>query len=202
MSTILHKRKGIIFLLVALLVVTMGGFTAAYAENTTATVEFEADPGINKLELTSAPSINFGSHTLPVAPATFSAVSIDSPLKVTDTRGVPLGWNVTAQLSAFATTGGTPVSDSMPGANIDLLSGAVAKSGSGLSANPPTVEQAINIVANGSASKIVSAGVDTSFGVWDTTWTNSNVILNLPNIPAVGSNEATITWTVNSGPGI
>lgn len=197
MKSKLTERKYLLFLLVIVLVIGLGGISTVTAETSKATVIFTQTED-NKLELTTVPSIDFGTNNLPTGEMSYNATSISGPLKITDTTGDYTGWEVTGSLSNFAA--GT-VNNSMPGASIKLVSGSAAKDGGGTGANPPSVGSNIELVSGGSDDvSIASADPGEGTGVWNVTWTTSNVTLEVPNIPTKGTNEATITWQITAGP--
>lgn len=183
------------FILVTAIVLGMATSVFASTKETTASVEFSENPEVNKLELVTAPAFDFGDNELPSGGETITATAISNDLQISDTRGTFEGWLVTAKLSNFSTS---EISDSMPGAYINLTDGEISRVGNGTSASP-TLEDSISLISGAEDSTpIISAAANAGIGTWAINWINDNASLTVLDTPAKGINTATINWIVTA----
>lgn len=195
MKTKTNKIAAITFILTAVLLLGMTTSVFASTENTTANVEFSQNPEVNKLEIVTAPGIDFGSRVLPSGGETITADAINGNLRISDTRGTFEGWLVTAKLSNFSTQ---DVSNSMPGAYITLNNGEATKIGTG-SSESPLIEDSITLISGAEDTvSIANANKNGGIGTWAINWLAENVELTMLDTPAKGANTATINWTLTS----
>ena len=179
----------------------MFGFsTVTFAETdkqSTATIEFQADPDANKLELITALSIDFGIKDLPTGAATYTATTVSGILSVQDTRGLAeAGWETTAKMGYFNSGS---VTNTAVGATLTLSNGTLSTDG--VDANRPVLENSIALTAGSdSAVPVMSAEPTYGVGIWDVQWAPANVTLNLLETPVRGVNTAVIDWVIVSDP--
>ena len=188
------RKKGLA--LIGATSMLLGGVAslAAVADTNTSNAQIEFTAG--NLELVSVPSFDFGSHALPSATTTYTAVTVSDPLRVSDLRGSLDGWNVKAQLSGF-TVGVTPT---LSGASITLSSGSVTAVG-GTTGTAPTVGGTVNIPSGGAATLVTTAAAGAGGGVWDTSWTTANSSIQVfPGNVHSGVATATMDWSLEDTP--
>ena len=195
---IIRNKIAVTFVLVLALVMGMSTSVFAGTEGETeASVLFTQDPTYNKLELVTAPGFDFGSRTLPEGSETISSEAIDGVLKISDTRGKYDGWQVSAKLSNFSTD---TVSDSMPGAYINLLNGKAEKDGAGATKGPSVVNNITLVSGAEDVTPIADAEANAGIGAWNIKWEKENAALTVLDPPSYGANKATIKWTLLSAP--
>lgn len=192
----MKKKFTFMVVLCLLLVVSLMG-TVAFATSTTAKVAFtEGTPEFGDADLDGLHNMNidFGTHTLPIGPQTYTAVDHDHTLRVIDPRsaGTAGKWNVTVALSAFASA--DLVTPSAFNATITLATPTVT---TGLSA-PGTLT-----ITSGAAAQIaVTAAEGLSKANYDTTWARENIALSFDAAAAAAITKsdvytAELTWTLS-----
>lgn len=187
---------------IATAVLSTGAISASAAmdQPTKGDVTFTADS--DAIELTSAPNISFGSHTVTEnadentgAPFKLLGANSDKQVVVTDNRGVGTGWTLQASLSGpFHTLGGL----TLEGAKLSFNNMVYSSSLTGVTSissiiNSPTEigTTAVNImVASGTATDPDGMGVNTgSFSNTESTdptngTVNDSITLSIPEASA------------------
>lgn len=167
------------------------------------------------LSLDFVPNINFGSGIeISATNETYDAVDNSdgtSPfVQVTDLRGTAAGWNLTAEVSSFVTSGTDD--ETLLGAEIVLSGGDLVTNAAHSSQMPQITSASVVLPADGSSTplSIMNASPDTGMGSWALRWpdletpedgVNENIQLNVPGGSAAeGSHTASITWTLDDTP--
>lgn len=160
---------------------------------TTATVGLEDDADA-KIQLTKAPSFDFGSEKIGGDPMDLKINSVDDPITVVN-PGKNSGWNVTVKGSNFVGSDGTT---ELKGALL-TLNGVVSPADTGNQSVAPTTG---SVVVSDQDAPIFTAAANAGLGTWLNTYTAGDNSANL-HIPAgntAGSYTSTLTWTLADAP--
>lgn len=179
-----------VFLIAGL--VSTAGAADVLTGTSTATIEFTK----GDLVLVQASSFDFGDHAIDVNTSEYSVTAVDQPVIVEDSRGPNGAWQLTVQLDTF-----DGASDSLPGAEITLDSGA-ASTVSGGNGTSPSCLSSISVVAGGSAADVTNV-TGWGIGKWSFAWAANNANTKIEIDPAdatVGQHVADMNWVLNDAP--
>lgn len=146
-------------------------------------------------------NLNFGTHEVDVAEATYQAENALPYVQVSDRRGTAAGWNLTVQASNFTSAG----TDTLPGSYLTLSNGDARSRLTGITA--PVISNPIVVETAGAAVQVANAPAGSGMGSWLSVWegtegANDNVELTVPQAAAsVGTHTSTLTWTLADAPG-
>lgn len=178
-----------------MLVVGAAGFSLAAEagnQNTDATVTFDQ----GTLELKSAPAFAFGERSIVAGYTEYDSPTVSAPLQVSDARGNAEGWKVTAALSGFK----NGEEETLDGSTIVLSNPDVNAVGARVASGPNATGNII-LPSTGTIVPIETAIKGTGMGLWNTSWSGTNVKLTVPNGSAsTGSAKATINWILEDTP--
>lgn len=135
-------------------------------------------------------------HTLSSKPG--KAAQQTPFIQVTDNRGNPTGWNLTAKISSFTTTDG----DTLPGAKLTI--GSKNAKATAAFKNPngaPEVNQSIVLESASVDQNLMNATSGNGAGTWINLIDPDKTELFIPGGHAKAkAYTATITWSLASGP--
>lgn len=146
-------------------------------------------------------NIDFGIQEVSSNTEVYQALNEKPYVQVTDKTGSGDGWLLTAQATEFKNSDG---SKTLKGAELSFLNGQTGTTAANIS-TAPTVNQSV-IFTNQAAQEVMKAEVGAGKGTWTDNWSgtanaNENVLLKvLPGSADATSYQATITWTLTSGP--
>ncbi|MCL2558959.1 MAG: WxL domain-containing protein [Turicibacter sp.] len=134
----------------------------------------------------SAPSIDFGIHTITSGDRTYDGTP-SSPVTVTDNRGTEEGWSVTVRQS----TEFTQDTHTLAGSEIRIgnIAGAATTTGS-------------NLILSPSEATSIVAGADSGSGAGVNHFDLESIVLHIPAgvNTMVGAYQADLVWTVLTTP--
>ncbi|WP_334329766.1 WxL domain-containing protein [Companilactobacillus sp. HBUAS59699] len=159
-------------------------------DTTTAKVGLTSDE-TDKVTLTNAPNIDFGSQKIGTEPLTLHAANVDDNITVSN-PGLGAGWIVT--LSS------TPFTDGEKTLNNAELSFAPGTVKSEEDDNQSTAPTGAAITSNGADQTIFSALPNTGIGIWNNTYANEDITLDIPAGNLAGNYTSILTWTLTDGP--
>ena len=174
-----------------LLLVAALPFSADDTDTTESTITLQS----GGLVFSSVPCMDFGTQTISSSNMSFSpADTTPYTVVVSDLRGSPTGWNVTAQLGQF-----NGAANSLPAADISISGGTVT----GDDVSGVVAVSNITLSAGGTAQRVFYAPSGAGANQSTLTWPLANVKLNIPAGPGVttGTHTANIAWTLTDGPG-
>lgn len=160
---------------------------------TTAKVGLEDDPDAN-IQLTKAPTFDFGSQKIGGDPMDLKINTVDDPITVVN-PGKNTGWNVTVKGTKFVAPDGTT---ELKGALL-TLNGIVNPADEGNQSNAPTTS---SVDVSDQEAPIFTAAANAGLGTWLNTYTAGDNSGNL-HIPAgntAGNYTSTLTWTLTDAP--
>ncbi|MTV82803.1 WxL domain-containing protein [Secundilactobacillus folii] len=160
-----------------------------------ATINVIKSTQTGSLKLVSVPSFTF-SKALDSADTSLTDAAPSGQLDVDDETHTASGWNVTAQMSNFTDASKQTVSN---GWYMGLGMQAPQFTGDKQVGDSPSDSSATTLNAGGAAVTVQSAADGAGLGDWQTNFANAT--LSLGTLPAkVASYNATITWSLTSGP--
>ena len=188
----------LVFLLGALTILTPKSIYAAGDDTnkeTTATVTFEA----GTLSLVNVATFDFGEQEIAAASETYSAISVDPAIRVSDLRGNGSGWDLNVALSEFLHE---ESSKELSGAFLTLTGTSISGINGTLSNAPTsTSTESLVLASDGEQNSIFVAEADAGMGVWEinTELTDAELTV-LPGTARTGNYEADLTWTLQTTP--
>lgn len=196
-----------------------------YAENTElteATVEFTYGEGptlpvnpdnpeedlvdgnaiTGSLAIVSVSDFNFGSIRVAGKTAFYDIVTGRPNIQVVDLRGSGTGWSVSAVVSRFKDS---DEAFSLPGASIHVYDGR--PNSLALTSSSPLQITGVELPADGSSVKVITAPERTPAGLWVMRWypptdsTDAYIKLEIPaGAATVGTHTAKINWVLSDTP--
>lgn len=148
------------------------------------------DGSSNGIELTKAPSIDFGSQEIKSDGGDYQSKTIDSALQVIN-HGVDQDWTVTLTAGEFTGDKGT-----LTGATLSLAKGTAAAEAQD---NKSGAAEAVAYTGN-VANTVFSAAKGNGVGTWNDTFNGTDANLNVPAGNVAGSYTADLTWNLNNAP--
>ena len=160
------------------------------------------------LTLDHVSSVAFGEHEIEGTNAVYESTILRPFIQVSDRRGTGAGWNVTATVSEFETVVEDVTKSTLKGFKLNFSNGSVISTSNSLE---PTPSNNVELIANGDAVNVVTAGVDAGLGTWVNRWfptagaeegLNDSVTLEVPaGAATLGAHTATVTWSLSDAPG-
>ncbi|VDG30983.1 cell surface protein [Lactobacillus sp.] [Lactiplantibacillus mudanjiangensis] len=193
----MKKHWGLMTLgVVALFAMPIAGQAASIVSggNTTATVNLEEDVN-SDIEITSAPTIDFGTAKITASSMTLTANSIDDPITVKN-PGKTSGWNVTVNSDGFKN--GTGEVDL--GATLNLDGGTPTPEEASNQSTAPTAPSTVAVDGTGADSNVFTAQIGAGMGTWTDVFSTSDVTLDIPAGASTDQYTTNLTWTLTNGP--
>lgn len=145
------------------------------------------------LSLDYVSNFDFGSNKIASTTQTYIAKADQPRIQVTDKRGTGAGWEVQAAISPIKTSD----DDVLAGANLKLVNRSVVTNSQNTSAAPV----ATDITLSSSQKTVFKADKDAGLGTWlDNFDKNTSVLTVYGGTAKAKTYNATITWTLTSGP--
>ena len=183
-----------VFGVVMLLAVPVTGQAETIDNNsntTKAVVGLTQDPD-SKVELTNAPSFDFGSTVLTAKGFTPEATIKDDI--VVANPGFATGWRVDVSMGPFITSDG---SDTIKNSLFSIDMGTVTREESSNNSAPPA---SFSVDPNENPKPIFQAVENEGLGVWHTSYSAKDIRLEIPAGNVSGDYSATMTWTLAEFP--
>ncbi|VDG19533.1 WxL domain-containing protein [Lactiplantibacillus mudanjiangensis] len=161
--------------------------------NTNATVSIVDGDG--DIELTTAPSIDFGSVKATAGSTTITATSVNDPITVTNS-GKTSGWNVTVNGDGFKDGSG----EIDLGATLHLDNGTPTPVDSTNISTAPTAPAKLAVDGSGTDVNAFTAQTKAGVGDWTDVFSTSNVTLDIPAGATPNDYSTNLTWTLTNAP--
>lgn len=151
----------------------------------------------DKVTLTNAPDIDFGSQKIGTGALTLNATNIDDDYDdiTVSNPGLGTGWIVQVTATPFENEG----EQKLEGAELKFATG-VPKAEDGN--NQSTAPTGAAITLNESTQTVFSAAANAGIGIWNNTYSNADFTLDIPAGNAAGDYTSTLTWTLADTPAV